>query len=261
MLDQILRYKREELEHLKRKMRLVDVRKKAEDAGPVRGFLKDCRTGLTGPTCQTSIIAEIKKASPSAGVIREKFDPVGLAMEFEEAGAAALSVLTDEHFFQGSLKNLTDIRSKASLPLSRKDFVFDEYQIYEARGAGADAILLIVRILEDSQLKDYSDLAQESGMAALIEIHDEKDLARVGSSCRLLGINNRDLDSLKTDLATTEKLVPKIPKETVVISESGISERRDIERLKKSGVHAFLVGEALLKEKEPGKKLRELLSA
>ena len=253
MLDQILKYKREELEHLKRKVRLADVRKKAEDAEGARGFLER-------ETKRIQIVAEIKKVSPSAGVIVEKYDPVGIALQYEENGATALSVLTGEHFFQGKLSDLTEVQAKVRLPVLRKDFTFDEYQIFEARGAGADAVLLIARILTDSQLKDYRQLAGELGMAGLVEIHDEKELDRaVRSSANLIGINNRDLDTLKTDLAVTERLVPKVPEGVAIVSESGISSRRDIERLQKTGVNCFLVGESLLREKDPGGKLRELL--
>ena len=253
MLDQILKYKREELEHLKRKVRLGDVRKKAEDVERAMGFLER-------EAKRIQIIAEIKKASPSAGVIVEKYDPVGIALQYEENGATALSVLTDEHFFQGKLSDLTEVQAKVRLPVLRKDFTFDEYQIFEARGAGADAVLLIARILTDSQLKDYRQLAGELGMAGLVEIHDENELDRaVRSSANLIGINNRDLDTLKTDLAVTERLVPKVPEGVAIVSESGISSRRDIERLQKTGVNCFLVGESLLREKDPGGKLRELL--
>lgn len=262
ILDKILKYKKEELESLKRRHSLKDVEKEAADQKPARDFMGACRGGSR--TARTRIIAEIKKASPSAGVIREDFDPLRLASTYEENGAAALSVLTDEHFFQGSLEHLKKIRKAMGLPLLRKDFVFDEYQIFEARAAGADAVLLIVRILEKAQLKDYQAMAMELGMAALIEVHDEKEMGiALDLNSPLVGINNRDLDTLKVDLETTEKLMnfvgaAPVPAPTF-ISESGISSRANIERLQKVGVHAFLVGEILLREKNVGYKLKELL--
>ncbi|MBI2082813.1 MAG: indole-3-glycerol phosphate synthase TrpC [Deltaproteobacteria bacterium] len=260
MLEKILKYKKEELESTMRRVRLPDVKAKAEDAEPARDFHGD----LESLAQQIKIIAEIKKASPSGGVILQKYDPVGIAMQYEENGAAAISVLTDEHFFQGSLKHLSNVHEAVKLPLLRKDFTFHEYQIYEARGALADAILLIARILDDFQLKDYLQLAGDLGMAALVEVHDEKDLERaLKAKAAVIGINNRDLETLKTDLAVTERLAPKVGayRDTplLVISESGISERKDIERLNKVGVRVFLIGEALLREKNPGEKLRELL--
>ncbi len=261
ILDTILDYKRQELGHLKRKVSLKDVRLKAEDAEPARDFVGALRVGAGLPRpYDVRIIAEIKKASPSAGVIRPDFDPIKIAKGYEEGGAACLSVLTDEHFFQGSLNDLERVRRQTGVPVLRKDFTFDEYQIYEARGAGADAALLIVRILEDSQLKDYQSLAQDLGMAALMEVHDLKEMERAGKiGASLIGINNRDLDTLKVDLKTTEALAPLASKDTVLVSESGISTPDQIHKLRDYGVHAFLIGESLLRAKDPGEKLRELL--
>ena len=253
-LEKILDYKRQELEHRKRKVSLKDVRLQAEEGEPVRDFIGV----LKGK--ETKVIAEIKKASPSAGVIRQDFNPVSLAQIFADNGAAALSVLTDEHFFQGSLGSLGEIRKKVKVPLLRKDFTFDAYQIYEARGAGADAVLLIVRILEDSQLRDYLSLADELGMAALVEVHNEKEMDRaVRLSGPLIGINNRDLDTFKVDLETTLKLAKLAPSESVLVSESGISTRDDLKKLGDAEVHAFLIGETLLRAQNPGQKLQELL--
>lgn len=255
MLERILQYKREELEHLKRKVRLADVRKKAEDQEPARDFL-----GALSPAHQIKVIAELKKASPSAGVIVERYDPVGIALRYEENGAAAISVLTDGHFFGGRLSHVGQLREKVTLPLLRKDFTFDEYQIYEARGAGADAVLLIVRILSDSQLTDYRALAADLEMAALVEVHDPKELGRaVASGAKMIGINNRDLDSGTVDLGVSEKLADQPHGEATLVVESGIASRREIERLEKCGLHAFLVGESLLRERDPGAKLRELI--
>jgi indole-3-glycerol phosphate synthase len=254
-LDKIVSYKKGELEHRKRRVSLKDVRRKAADTEPTRRFLD----AVAAPGIR--IIAEIKKASPSAGVIRSDFDPVKIAQIYEENGAAALSILTDEHFFQGSLDQLEKIRASVKIPLLRKDFTFDEYQIYEARAAGADAVLLIVRILQGAQMKDYIALVSELGMAALAEVHDEEEMKRAKEiRARLIGINNRDLDTFKVDLETTVKLAKEAPREAVLVSESGISTRDHIKRLKDCGVHAFLIGESLLREKDPGEKLTELLA-
>ncbi|MBI2981374.1 MAG: indole-3-glycerol phosphate synthase TrpC [Deltaproteobacteria bacterium] len=281
MLDKILKYKKEELDHLKRRVRPIDVRKMAEDQRPARNFLSALKVkgeqnhvGFTprgfvpvgGPGEKSAlaiprIITEMKKASPSGGLICPKYDPAGIAEIYEENGAAALSVLTDEHFFQGRLSDLTMVKGRVKLPVLRKDFVFDEYQLYEARGAGADAVLLIVRILTGSQLKDYQVLAAEFGMASLVEVHDEKDLGRaLEAKAALIGINNRDLDTLKTDLAVTRRLAPQAAGKALLVSESGIREKGDIEQLNKVGVRTFLIGESLLREKDPGEKLRELWS-
>lgn len=255
VLKKIIDYKKQELESQKRKVSLKDVRLKAEDVEATRDFCGALR--IPG----TRIIAEIKKASPSAGVIRPDFDPEKIARQYEEGGAAALSILTDEHFFQGSLKNLKTVKEKVALPLLRKDFTFDAYQIYEARGAGADAVLLIVRILELAQIKDYLDLATELGMASLLEVHDEEDLKKIKSnSAKIIGMNNRDLDTLKIDLQTSIQLSKNVSQGTVLISESGISSSDDIKKLQGAGIHSFLIGESLLRAKDPGKALRQILN-
>lgn len=283
-LQKIVDYKRQELEHQRRKVSLKDVRLQAQDAEPARDFVGallmrasegrfpsggsgsfrgDSDGGLGGRAVSPpAIIAEIKKASPSAGVIRPDFDPLRIAASYEENGAVGLSILTDEKFFQGRLTYLTDIRRFVKLPLLRKDFTLHEYHVHEARSAGADAILLIVSILEDSQLKDYADLAQELGMAALIEVHDEKDMRRAAQiGARLIGINNRNLDTFKVDLKTAEALSPKAPTGAVLVAESGISLPDHIKRLRDAGIEAFLIGESLLKADDPGEKLSELLKS
>jgi len=233
--------------------------------------------GKSEPTdvgCYDSIalIAEVKKASPSAGVIRKDFDPVCIAKEYEAAGASCLSVLTDEKFFQGSLDYLRQIRAAVKLPLLRKDFIIDERQILEAIEWGADAILLIVAILSDEQLVKFHSLATEAGLAALVEVHDEADLERARKiSPLLIGVNNRDLKTFKVDLATTEKLAAKLfsslaasPARTtrhssLLIAESGIHTRADVERLQKCGANAILVGESLLRGGNIREKVRELI--
>ena len=213
-----------------------------------------------------ALIAEVKKASPSAGVICRDFDPVRIAKEYEAAGASCLSVLTDEKFFQGSLDYLRQIRAAVKLPLLRKDFIIDERQILEAIEWGADAILLIVAILSDKQLAKLHSFAVEAGLAVLVEVHDEKELARAMEiSPALIGVNNRDLKTFKVDLATTERLAAKLVSSPVachsslLVSESGIHTRSDVERLKKCGASAILVGESLMRGGDIKSKVRELI--
>jgi len=213
-----------------------------------------------------ALIAEIKKASPSAGVICKDFDPVCIAREYEAAGASCLSVLTDENYFQGSLDHLRQIRAAVKLPLLRKDFIIDERQILEAIEWGADAILLIVAILTDEQLKKFHSLAVEAGLAALVEVHDETELERaMKMGATLIGVNNRDLKTFKVDLATTEKLAAKLFSSPVsrhsslLVAESGIHTRADVERLKKCGANAILVGESLMRGGDIQKKIPELI--
>jgi indole-3-glycerol phosphate synthase len=256
LLKKIVDYKRQELESVRRKASLKDVRAMAEDAAPARGF----RDALSKPGVR--IIAELKKASPSAGVIRPDFNPAAIAASYEDNGAACLSTLTDEHFFQGSLTHLESVRARVKIPLLRKDFTLDAYHVYEARAHGADAVLLIARILEDAQIKDYAALAQDLGMAALVEVHEEREMDRAKKAgAVLIGINNRNLDTLSVDLETTVRLAPLAPKEALLVGESGISAPDHVRKLKSAGVTAFLIGESLLRDPDPGRKLKELLSA
>jgi indole-3-glycerol phosphate synthase len=212
-----------------------------------------------------ALIAEVKKASPSMGVICPNFDPVRIAREYEAAGASCLSVLTDEKFFQGSLDYLRQIRAAVKIPLLRKDFIIDERQILEAIEWGADAILLIVAILTDEQLAKFHALAIEAGLAVLVEVHDEAELERaLKISSALIGVNNRDLKTFKVDLATTERLAAKmvnnsVPRSPLLVAESGIHTRADVERVQKCGAGAILVGESLVKQGDIGAKMRELL--
>jgi len=218
-------------------------------------------------TGKVALIAEVKKASPSAGVIQADFDPVRIAREYESAGASCLSVLTDEKFFQGSLRDLKQIRDAVKLPLLRKDFIIDERQILEAIRWGADAILLIVAILTDEQLKHFHRLATEAGLAALVEVHDEAELERaLAIGAELIGVNNRDLATFKVDLATTERLAARLrfssldPRHpTLLVAESGIHTRADVERLAQCGARAILAGEALMKHGNIRAKVRELM--
>ena len=207
-----------------------------------------------------ALIAEVKKASPSAGIIRADFDPVRIAGEYEAAGAVALSVLTDKKFFQGELAYLRQIRATVRLPLLRKDFIIDELQIHEAVAAGADAVLLIAAILDDAQLSAYRQLANQLKLAALVEVHDDRELARaLAAGAEIIGINNRNLKTFQVDLATTERLAAQIPAGKTIVAESGIHTRADVARVAAAGVHAILVGESLMRSDNIAGKIRELL--
>jgi indole-3-glycerol phosphate synthase len=214
------------------------------------------------PAGSMALIAEVKKASPSAGVICPDFDPVRIARDYEAAGASCLSVLTDEKFFQGSLEYLRDIRAAVKLPLLRKDFIIDERQILEAIEWGADAILLIVAILDDAQLSRFHSMATEAGLAALVEVHDETELHRAQAiGAKLIGVNNRDLKTFEVDLATTERLAARLTgRDTLLVAESGIHNRGDVERLARCGARAILVGESLVKQGNIRAKVSELLA-
>ena len=207
-----------------------------------------------------ALIAEVKKASPSAGIIRADFDPVKIAGEYEGAGAVALSVLTDKKFFQGELDYLRQIRATVRLPLLRKDFIIDERQIHEAVAAGADAVLLIAAILDDAQLSAFRQLTNQLKLAALVEVHDDRELTRaLAAGAEIIGINNRNLKTFQVDLATTEKLVAQIPSGKTIVAESGIHTQADVARVAAAGVHAILVGESLMRSNSIVGKVRELL--
>lgn len=253
ILDRIVAAKREEVAEAKRLRPGTALQQLPGYAEPRCDFL----SALARPR---AIVAEIKKASPSRGVIRAEFDPVAIARSYVTHGAAALSVLTEQKFFQGHLDHLAAIRRAVPVPLLRKDFLFDEYQIHEARAYGADAVLLIVRVLDDSQLCALLELAHELGMAALVEVHDETELERaVRSGARCIGINNRDLGSFVTSLEVSERLAARVPRDRILVAESGIEGAQDIERLERAGIHCFLIGESLMRSADPGRKLAELL--
>jgi len=256
IIDDIVRDKRADLQRAKAAVPLADLQQRALFRMPRRPL----RAALEAR--HRAIIAEVKKASPSKGVIRADFDPVWIAGRYAEGGAAAISVLTEERYFQGSLEYLAAIRQRVSVPLLRKDFLFDPYQLYEARAFGADAVLLIVAILSDTLLQELLWLAEELNLSPLVEIHDRAELERaVRGGALLLGINNRDLRTFHTTLATTEELLPSVPPEALVVAESGIETTSDIERLERLGVGAFLIGEAFMRAADPGARLADFLRA
>ena len=264
ILDTIVEQKKREIAQLpKRNVSAVDLRDALQKRGDARYFGDALRKPRAGPV---ALIAEVKKASPSAGVICPDFDPVRIAKEYEAAGATCLSVLTDERFFQGSLDHLRQIRKAVKLPLLRKDFIIDERQILEAIEWGADAILLIVAILSDAQLARFHSVASEAGLSALVEVHDATELERaLDIEAQLIGVNNRDLKSFKVDLATTERLAGRLkcaPDRAgrLLVAESGILRRSDVERLARCGANAILVGESLMRQGDIRGKVTELLA-
>jgi indole-3-glycerol phosphate synthase len=264
ILDTIVEQKKREVALLPARLIAAgDLRDAMLEHGERRDFIAALKTPRVG---DIGLIAEVKKASPSMGVICKDFDPIRIAKEYEAAGASCLSVLTDEKFFQGSLDYLRQIRAAVKLPLLRKDFIIDERQILEAVEWGADAILLIVAILTDAQLAKFHSLAVEAGLAVLVEVHDEEEMERaLKISPALIGVNNRNLKTFKVDLATTEQLAAKLFSSPVtrhsslLVAESGIHSRADVERLKKCGAGAILVGESLVKQGDIGAKVRELI--
>jgi indole-3-glycerol phosphate synthase len=255
ILNEIIAHKKEELAETKRQTPFSDIRSMAQGAEPTRGFGKSLFTAG-----DIRLIAEVKKASPSKGVIRDEFDPVTIAKIYEESGASSLSVLTESRFFQGNLAYLGLIRKAVKLPLLRKDFIIDEYQIHEARAAGADAILLIAACLEKQQIEDYLAIAHQLGLDVLVESHTYKELDKsLHAGATLVGINNRDLTTFTVSLQTTLDLLKDIPDDRIVVSESGIRTRDDVAKLYQAGVDAVLVGESLMREKDIGIKVKELL--
>ncbi|MDX1495994.1 MAG: indole-3-glycerol phosphate synthase TrpC [Salinisphaeraceae bacterium] len=262
VLKKILVHKREEIATARAEVPSLELATQAGDAPPVRGFAAAMHAKIEAG--QAAIIAEVKKASPSKGLIREDFDPAWIAQRYAEAGAACLSVLTDREFFQGAPEYLQQARQASGLPVLRKDFMLDEYQVHEARVMGADCILLIAAALEDAQMDDLADAALASGMDVLVEVHDAKELERAlqldnPDGRVLLGINNRNLRTFETSLQTTLDLLPHIPANRLVVTESGIANAADISRMRAAHVHAFLVGESLMRADDPGAALSELL--
>jgi len=254
ILDKIVAVKRREVAQRKEMTPLSALEAAIEGMPPTRDF----RRAIAGGTC--TIIAEVKRRSPSRGVIREDFDPVRIAREYERYGAAAVSVLTDETFFGGSEADLTAVKSAISLPLLRKEFIIDPWQIHESRAIGADALLLIAAILEKSQLRKYRDIASSLGLASLVEVHDRREMEMtLGSGAEIIGINNRDLRTFITDIGTSLALAPVVPADRIIVSESGFGSREEIEILLQAGVRAFLIGEALVAAPDRRATFEELL--
>lgn len=266
ILDRIVEHKKAEVRHKQSRGYLAELKGKIRDQAPALPFAITLEA--TRKPDSPALIAEVKKASPSLGLLREefkdKFEPVTIAEQYRKHGASAVSVLTDKDYFQGSLDDLKAVKDKTGLPALRKDFMVDEIQFYEARAYGADCVLLIVAALEKRQLVDFFALAKELKMDALIETHHEKELDVVLErlpEARLIGINNRDLKTFSTDLGVTLRLAKRIPAGRVVVSESGIHKRDDVTRLVEAGVHAMLVGESLIKARDTGAKMKELFGS
>ena len=257
ILKKILRRKTEEIAERSARVPLQALRETVENADTPRGFLQALRQRAVGG--DAAVIAEIKKASPSKGVLREHFVPAEIAASYEKGGAACLSVLTDIDFFQGADTYLQQARAACSLPVLRKDFVIDPYQVWEARVLGADCILLIVAALDDAALHGLLALAGELDMDALVEVHDAEEMARaLATPAPLIGVNNRNLRTFETRLETTLALKQGFPEDRLLVTESGIHTADDVQRMHAADVHAFLVGEAFMKAENPGGKLREL---
>ena len=258
ILDTILAYKQEEVQGRQSCLRFADLVAQAKDALPPRDFLGALQQPNLG---QVSLIAEVKKASPSAGIIRPDFDPVQIARIYEASGASCLSVLTDEKFFQGHDDYLKAVREAVTLPIIRKDFIVNDWQIYESRWLGADAILLIVAALTPTQIADYAALAHEVNMAALVEVHTEAEMEiALNANAKLIGINSRDLNTFVTDLGTVERLAAMVPKDVTLVAESGLKTTADVKRVAEAGAKAILVGETFMRAPDIGAAVRELMA-
>jgi indole-3-glycerol phosphate synthase len=259
ILDKIVAVKREEVAAALKQKPLAVVRADAESRVLTRDFEGALRAKIAAG--QAAVIAEIKKASPSKGVLRAEFIPADIAQSYAEFGAACLSVLTDKQFFQGSVDYLKQARASCDLPVLRKDFMIDAYQVYEARAMGADAILLIAACLDDGQMADMEAVARSLDMAVLVEVHDREELSRaLKLKTRLVGINNRNLQTFEVSLQTTLDMLPDVPADRLLVTESGIQTVADVQRMRDAQVHAFLVGEAFMRAKEPGEALATLFA-
>jgi indole-3-glycerol phosphate synthase len=259
ILQRILATKHEEVAERSTRLPMAELRARCANLAPTRGFLRALT--VRAADRRHAVIAEVKKASPSQGVIRPDFDPEAIARSYEAAGAACLSVLTDEQYFQGADRYLQQARQACSLPVLRKDFVVDPWQVYESRLLGADCILLIAAALDDAQLRDLLALAESLGLDALIEVHDEAELERaLATTGPLIGINNRDLRSFTVSIDTTLRLRELVPEGRLLVTESGIRTPDDVARLRAAGVHAFLVGESFMRAPDPGAELARLFA-
>lgn len=256
ILDDILKYRREQLEREKERVPLSEMRRRADVQLCERAPLSLAQA-LGGE--RLSCICEVKKASPSKGLIRPDFRPVDFAKEYQAAGAAAISCLTEEHYFQGSSEYLADIRKAVDIPILRKDFIFDEYQIFEAAAIGADAVLLIAAMLDPKEFKDLYTLAAHLGLSVLAEVHNEQELEKIsGTSHEILGVNNRNLKTFEVDLSTVERLKKLVPDEVIFVSESGIKDNADMKRVKALGADAVLIGETLMRAESITQELNKL---
>ncbi|MBN1581679.1 MAG: indole-3-glycerol phosphate synthase TrpC [Anaerolineae bacterium] len=259
ILDEIIAWKRQENAKREQACPIQALKAQAAGALPPRDFAAALRPAQVGDT-RIALIAEIKRASPSKGLIRPDLDPVALSGLYQANGAAAISVLTDEHFFQGTLNDLQAVRRTVTIPVLRKDFIIHPYQVYEARAAGADAVLLIVAALTDGELAALYDLVCDLGLSALVEVHNEAECRRaVKIEPRIIGVNNRDLQTFTVDLETTARLRPLIPADVILVAESGIHTAADVARLAQIGVDAMLVGESLVRAQDVGRQVRELI--
>jgi indole-3-glycerol phosphate synthase len=256
VLDRILESRRAEVDHRKRVLPQTALKYGVKAASPVRDFAGAlCRTGL-------NVVAELKPASPSRGVLRRPFDAVALGRSLEAAGAAALSVLTEPEFFGGSLKNMRDVRKEVALPVLRKDFIFDPWQVWEARANDADSFLLIVAVLDNVVLAELIALGRELGMDPLVEVHTEWELDRaLGATARIIGVNNRDLKTLSVRVQTSFELIERIPEQCIAVSESGLRMHEDLVGLREVGFDAFLIGEHLMQASDPGAALAQMLGS
>lgn len=260
ILRKILQHKAGEVIERAEQVSLKQMSERAQNSPAPRPFELTLRERILAQT--PAVIAEIKRASPSQGIIRENFDPSAIAKDYAAGGAAALSVLTDAEFFKGSEAYLEQARAACDLPILRKEFIVDQYQIYEARAIGADCILLIVSALGDAQLVEFAGLSEHLGLDVLVEVHDAEELSRALTlGVSMVGINNRDLHTFSTALETTLGLLNRIPKDCIVITESGIHTKDDVHRMNEAGVYGFLVGEAFMRAERPGEKLRALFYA
>lgn len=253
-LQKIIDVKKSEISGQKSLLPLAEMRRRLADLSAPLDFEKALRSRAL------SIVAEVKRSSPSKGRIREDFDPLAIARTYAENGAAAVSVVTERQFFEGQPSFVTGIRKTVRIPLLRKDFIIDSWQVFESRLLGADAVLLIARILEPLRLSDFIFLSRELGLSPLVEVHDEADLEKaVSSGATIIGINNRDLSTFSTDLGVSLRLAPLVPPGSLMISESGIRSRRDMEELASAGIRTFLIGETLMRERDIAGKMGELL--
>jgi indole-3-glycerol phosphate synthase len=257
ILEKIISVKRREIEESRSAVSLSELEKQCSDLPPTRDFVHALRSRVE--KSQPAVIAEIKKASPSKGVIREDFDPVQIARSYEQSGAACLSVLTDREFFQGAPEYLTAVKAGTTIPVIRKDFIIDPYQVYEARAMGADCILLIVAALEMAQMRELERVSRGLDMAVLVEVHSQEELeSALELETHLIGINNRNLRTFETDIRTSLMVAERIPSERVVITESGINTREDVALMVENSIYAFLVGESMMRKADPGAALKGL---